>query len=57
MTARYTCTDYRTEMIWLALQRRSADPQLTECERRELQAELQALESAMERQCRPPEAG
>lgn len=57
MTARYTCTDYRTEMIWLALQRRSADPQLTECERRQLQAELQALEAALEGERRPPEAG
>jgi hypothetical protein len=51
MRPRYTCSDYRVEMIWLALQRRSADPALPDSERRRLQAEIQALEAAMERSC------
>jgi hypothetical protein len=38
-------------MIWLALQRRIADPFLADAERQRLQAEIQALEAAMEANC------
>ncbi len=51
MGPRYTCSDYRAEMIWLALQRRIADPFLADAERQRLQAEIQALEAAMEANC------
>jgi hypothetical protein len=44
---RYTCADYRKEMILLGLRRRLKDKGLTAEERDRLMAEIQALESQM----------
>jgi hypothetical protein len=44
---KYTCTDYRTEMILLGLQRRLNQPDLSEKERDALQEEIRALEKTM----------
>ena len=46
-TGTYTCTDYRTEMILLGLQRRLAAPDLRETERDALRAEIRKLEIEM----------
>jgi hypothetical protein len=43
----YTCREYRSEMILLALKKRLADPGLSEAQRRELQAEVRRLEIEM----------
>lgn len=46
-TGVYTCTDYRTEMILLGLQRRLAVPDLNEAERESLRLEIRKLETEM----------
>lgn len=46
-TGVYTCTDYRTEMILLGLQRRLAVPDLNEAERETLRLEIRKLETEM----------
>jgi len=45
---KYTCTDYRTEMILLGLQRRLNQADLSEKERKALEEEIRALEKNME---------
>jgi hypothetical protein len=44
---KYTCTDYRREMLLLALQRRISQEKLTDAERRELEETIQRLEAEM----------
>ena len=44
---RYTCTDYRLEMVLLSLRRRLAKGDLSEAEKREIQQEIQRLEAQM----------
>jgi len=46
-TANYTCTEYREEMILLGLQRKLANPELTEEERQALLTEIKKVEEAM----------
>ena len=45
--SRYKCTDYREEMILLALKRRLAQENLSEEEKRAITEEIGKLESAM----------
>jgi hypothetical protein len=44
---RYTCTDYREEMILLGLQRRLNQGELTEEERKEILKEIEVIEKQM----------
>ena len=44
---KYTCTDYRQEMILVGLRRRLADPQLPEKERQRLLERINRLERDM----------
>lgn len=44
---KYTCTEYRQEMILLALQLRLANENLLETEKETLREEIRRLESAM----------
>ena len=44
---KYTCADYRKEMILLGLRRRLNDRELTAEERDRLMSEIQRLESEM----------
>lgn len=44
---KYTCTDYRQEMILLGLRRQLTDPQLTESQRKVLLEKIQELERQM----------
>lgn len=44
----YTCREYRQEMQLLALRRRLADRELSEREKKELQAEILRLEAQMQ---------
>lgn len=44
---KYTCNEYREEMILLALQRRLANPELTPEERKALEAEIAQVEKEM----------
>ncbi len=44
---RYTCAQYREEMLLLSLERRLADPGLSEEERAELAAEIERLRRRM----------
>jgi hypothetical protein len=46
--ARYTCREYREEMVLLGLRRRLAQEDLSEEERRALRARLARLEAEME---------
>ncbi|QTA92611.1 hypothetical protein [Desulfonema magnum] len=43
----YTCTDYRTEMILLGLERRLNQEDLSEEERRAILSEIRKLEEKM----------
>lgn len=43
----YTCTEYRQEMLLLALQRRLSRENLTEAERRDLEEKIRRLEAEM----------
>lgn len=45
---KYTCTEYRQEMLLLALQRRISQEKLTEAERRELEENIRKLEAEMD---------
>lgn len=45
---KYTCTDYRQEMLLLALQRRIRQDKLTDAERRELEEKIRSLEAEMD---------
>ena len=45
--SKYSCIDYRQEMMLLALRRRLAQDDLSEEERRRINEEMQKLESAM----------
>ena len=47
MKKRYTCSDYREEMILLGLKRRLDDPALSEEERRKIRQEIEAVEKRM----------
>ena len=44
---KYTCNEYREEMILMALQKRLATSDLTPRERREIQEELKRIKAAM----------
>ncbi|GAB6904857.1 conserved hypothetical protein [Desulfosarcina cetonica] len=44
---KYTCTEYRQEMILLGLKRRLTDPQLSEADRLRLTEEIRELEKQM----------
>ena len=44
---RYTCNDYRLEMILLSLRQRLTKPDLAESEKEEIQHEIRRLESQM----------
>ena len=46
-SGRYTCQDYRQEMILLGLQRRLNEPGLSDEERRNIREEIQKLELEM----------
>ena len=43
----YTCTDYRTEMILLALTRRLHQAHLTDKEKEEIEAEIDRMKALM----------
>ena len=45
--ARYTCTEYREEMILLGLKRRLEDPGLPEADRIDIQETIRRLEQQM----------
>ena len=45
---RYTCAEYRDEMMLLGLTRRLGEENLTDTERGELLARIRELETAME---------
>jgi hypothetical protein len=45
--SKYSCADYRQEMMLLALRRRLAQDNLSEEERRRIDKEMQRLELAM----------
>lgn len=44
---RYTCTDYRLEMILLGLRRRLHQPGLSDREKQDLEAEIEKVKSEM----------
>lgn len=44
---RYTCSDYRREMILMGLKRRAADPQISLPEKERLQEQIRQLEAEM----------
>jgi len=46
-TGKYTCTEYREEMVLLGLKRRLADPDLPEKEKRVLRERVSQLEQEM----------
>ncbi len=46
-TPKYTCNEYREEMILLGLQRRLANPDLTPEERKEIEAQIAEVEGKM----------
>ena len=47
MNDKYTCSDYRQEMILLGLRERLKDENITVEEQQKLQAEVASLEEAM----------
>lgn len=47
-STKYTCNEYRQEMILLSLRRRLNEKDLPEAEKKELQKEIDQLEAAME---------
>ena len=47
-TNRYTCAEYREEMMLLGLKRRLHDKDITEKEKQEICREIEKLETAME---------
>ncbi len=44
---RYTCNDYRQEMMLAALRKQLADPRLSDTERERLEKEIRRLEMEM----------
>jgi hypothetical protein len=44
---KYTCNDYRAEMILISLNKKRTDPGLTEKERQAISKEIQRLEKLM----------
>ena len=44
---RYTCNDYRQEMMLAGLRKQLADPKLSESDRKTLEAEIRRLEKEM----------
>jgi hypothetical protein len=44
---RYTCTDYRQEMVLLSLKRQLADPGLDSAEKQRLESQIRQLEKEM----------
>lgn len=44
---KYTCNEYREEMILMALKKRAATPDLTPSEHREIMEEIKRLEALM----------
>ena len=44
---RYTCTDYRLEMVLLSLRQRLAKGELSETEEKEIHKEIERLEAHM----------
>jgi len=46
--ARYTCMDYRQEMVLLGLKRRLSQEDLTESERKAILEQVRDLEAAMD---------
>ena len=45
---KYTCADYRQEMLLLALRKRISQEKLTGAERRELEEKIRRLEAEMD---------
>ncbi len=45
---KYTCTDYRTEMILVSLRQRLKQEDLNEDEKREILLQIEEIEAAME---------
>jgi hypothetical protein len=45
---KYTCTDYRTEMILLSLRQRLKQEDLNEAEKKDIISQIEKLESNME---------
>jgi hypothetical protein len=44
---RYTCNEYRQEMMLAGLRKRLADPNLSESEKKQLEQEIRQLEAEM----------
>ncbi len=44
---KYTCNDYRQEMILVGLKQQLADPDLDPAEKKRIENEIQKLEAAM----------
>ena len=45
---KYTCTDYRTEMILVSLRQRLKQEDLNDDEKREILLQIEEIEAAME---------
>jgi len=45
---KYTCTDYRTEMILLSLRQRLKQEDLNEAEKKDILLQIEEIEAAME---------
>ena len=45
---KYTCTDYRTEMILVSLRQRLKQKDLSEAERKDILSQIEELEATME---------
>lgn len=45
---KYTCTDYRTEMILLSLRQRLKQEDLNEAERKDILSQIEKLEATMD---------
>lgn len=45
---KYTCNDYRQEMILVGLKKQLANPGLTEAEKARLQAQIREIEAEMD---------
>jgi hypothetical protein len=45
---KYTCTDYRTEMILVSLRQRLKQEDLNEAEKKDLIRQIEEIEAAME---------
>jgi len=45
---KYTCTDYRTEMILVSLRQRLKQEDLNEAEKKDLILQIEEIEAAME---------